>query len=619
MSGFVGIINLDGAPIDRNLLRELTRSISYRGPDAQEIWCQGHVGFGHTMLRTTREAARERQPCSLDDETWIAADCRVDAREELSSKLRVRDKGNVKEATDPELILHAYLRWGEGCVQHLIGDFTFAIWDGRNRRLFCARDHMGIKLFHYARVGNCLIFGNTLNSLRLHPAVSSRLNDQAIGDYLLFGLNQDQSTSSFKDIRRLPPAHTLTCTDLELKTSRYWTLPIDPPLRLKRADDYVERFLCLARTVVKDRLRTENVGVLMSGGLDSPGLAAFAKEAGANVAAYTVVYDQLMADNERFYAGMAAAHLNIPIHFQVADDYDLYEAVGQGACRSPDPVYVPVFGPEPRFRELGAIARRSKVALFGEGPDNALHYEWRSYVSHELKRLQFWYLIKEVASFPFLFREVPLQKRIKSPLRARTPSAPTSIPPWLNRDFAARAGLFERWRESRLRPESEHPVRPRAYESFSLRLWQLVFEAFDPGVTCLPVEIRHPYIDIRMMRYLLALPILPWCRDKYIMRRALRVYLPDEVLVRPKSPLSSNPEFEKWKQVDLKLELSQAVAEYVDISWHGVKIDSPDSLWINLRPITLGIFLQTAVQNCTLTKGCTQEDVYEKQSTARTS
>ena len=112
--------------------------------------------------------------------------------------------------TDVELILQAYLRWGDDCVQHLLGDFAFGIWDDRHQRLFCARDHFGVKPFYYSQVGDCLLFSNTIACLRQHSQVSSKLNDRTVGDVLLFDLNYDVTTTIFADIQRLPPAHTLT-------------------------------------------------------------------------------------------------------------------------------------------------------------------------------------------------------------------------------------------------------------------------------------------------------------------------------------------------------------------------------------------------------------------------
>src|SRR5437016_1845337 len=148
MSGIVGILNLDEAPVDRALLRGMTDAMSFRGPDAQEIWVQGHVGFGHTLLKTTDESEHEQQPFTLDHQLWIVADARVDAQEELISKLNAHGEPVKRGVTDVELLLRAYRIWGEGCVDHLFGDFSFAIWDTAQRRLFCARDHFGIKPFY---------------------------------------------------------------------------------------------------------------------------------------------------------------------------------------------------------------------------------------------------------------------------------------------------------------------------------------------------------------------------------------------------------------------------------------------------------------------------------------
>lgn len=207
MSGICGIFNLDGAPVDRAVLERMAASMTFRGPDAQSVWIQGSVGFAHTLLRTTFESEHEIQPVSLDGSVWITADARIDAREELIAELGL-SKAQLTRP-DCELILHAYVRWGESCVDHLLGDFAFAIWDCRSQKLFCARDHFGIRPFFWARVHNSLVFGNTLDTVRTHPNVTDRLNDTAVCDFLLFGYNQETDTTTFADVRRLPPAQTL--------------------------------------------------------------------------------------------------------------------------------------------------------------------------------------------------------------------------------------------------------------------------------------------------------------------------------------------------------------------------------------------------------------------------
>src|SRR4051812_20160307 len=112
MSGIVGIFNLDGAPVDRHLLGRMTGYLRFRGPDASAVWIDGRVGFGHALLRTTEEAERETQPCSLDGQVWIVADARVDARDDLRTALTAHGRRDLDDATDPEFILHAYQVWG---------------------------------------------------------------------------------------------------------------------------------------------------------------------------------------------------------------------------------------------------------------------------------------------------------------------------------------------------------------------------------------------------------------------------------------------------------------------------------------------------------------------------
>ncbi|MDQ3174011.1 MAG: asparagine synthetase B, partial [Acidobacteriota bacterium] len=113
MSGIVGIINLDGAPVDRDLLWRMTDFLSFRGPDAKEIWIDGNVGFGHTMLHTTFEAETENQPLTLDGKAWLTADARIDGRADLIHELESKGGSDLKSANDAELILHAYHAWGE--------------------------------------------------------------------------------------------------------------------------------------------------------------------------------------------------------------------------------------------------------------------------------------------------------------------------------------------------------------------------------------------------------------------------------------------------------------------------------------------------------------------------
>lgn len=542
MSGIVGIVNRNGEPINRDLLQQMTEFMSDRGPDYQQIWVDGNVGFGHTMLRTTKESFGEKQPFSLDGEVWITADARIDARSELIEKLKIKD--NI---TDVELILRAYLVWGEDCVKHLLGDFAFGIWDEREQNLFCARDHFGVKPFYYAEVGNCLIFSNTLNCLRLHPGVSDELNELAIADFLLFGYNQEFDTTTFVDIQRLSPAHYLTFSGERLQIKRYWTLPTDGYIRYKQPNEYIEHFQELMETAVSDRLRTNQVGMFMSGGMDSSSIAAVAKEVLLkdseffDLRAFTVVYDRLIPDQERYYSGLVAEALGIPIHYLVADDYKLFDVVQQPEFHHPEPRDLSLVAIS--LEQFQRVASHSRVVLDGNGGD-PVFYSWGAYfyVVHLLKNLEFGPLVTDIVQYVENHKRLPqpgLRSRVKRWLGLRR-TIPT-YPDWINPEFSAKLDLPTRWQQFHQEKPLIHPIRPEAYQQLTSSMWPHLFESCDPGVTGFPLEVRYPFFDLRLVNYLLAIPPVPWCLHKELLRVAVKGILPESVRLRPKSPLAGDP------------------------------------------------------------------------------
>ena len=552
MSGILAVLRTDGKPVDPALVRRMTESLTLRGPDALATWCDGRIGLGHTLLKTTFESETERQPCSLDGKTWIVADGRVDARDELAHALS-SDSVEVSKLPDVELILRAYTRWGTHCVERLLGDFAFAVWDGPKRRLFCARDHMGVKPFYYARVGHWLLVSSTIESLRGHNAVPDTLNDLAIADFLLFGSNQDSATTSFRDIQRLPPAHTLTWSESGLDVRRYWTLPIEEPLYYRRDAEYIDQFNELVNRAVSDRLRTDKVGVFMSGGLDSTALAAAAVKTVPDpavvdpVRAFTCVFDSLIPDSERMYAGAAASHVGIPIQFYSMDKQPGW--VFPSPSESPEPVGIIENCGSETTRLHSEMAAHSPVVFFGEGPDNALEYEWAAHLAYLKRKRMMRRLACDVGKHLLAHKRVlsGLVRRLDSREDARLDRP--SFPEWVSRDLVARLELRKRWDDYHLPLTSAHPVRPVGYGSLLLPMWQsLVFETLEPSYTRVPLEVRHPFVDVRMLRFLLRVPNVPWCRDKYLVRQALRGVVPEIVRRRKKAPLSGNPDHERVRR-----------------------------------------------------------------------
>ncbi|HET8921508.1 MAG TPA: asparagine synthase-related protein [Candidatus Acidoferrum sp.] len=606
MSGIVGIFHRDGAPVQPTLLQSLTDFLAYRGPDSRATWSEGSVGLGHAMLCTTHESRTEFQPAELDGQYWITADARLDGRAELIAELLGARRDVRPTASDSELILRAFANWGTTCVEHLRGDFSFALWDAGNKQLFCARDHFGIKPFYYASLGPLVIFSNTLDCIRQHPAVSGRLNDLAITDFLLFDMIRETAATSFADIQRLPPAHTLMCDEVGISVRRYWVLSVSTPIHHKNPSECVEQFRELLDRAVGDRLRTNSAGVLMSGGLDSPTVAASAQRtlardgAAAGLCAYTEVFEKLIPHEERRYAGLVAEALKIPIEFHVNDgsDKDLWKSLNHEDNRWPEPVHSP--GSDGGLAQMRQLAARSRVALTGFGGDPALSSLLSVYFLRLLKEKQFGRALVE--AMQYLAAEGRLSRLYLHTRWRRwfaSKSQAPCYPGWLNRDLEKRLGLRERWEALTRDPRPNEAVRPVAYEAMADPMWPVLFEGYDPGLTRIPVEVRYPFFDLRLVDFLLALPALPWCSDKELLREAGRNVLPDAVRLRRKSPLLADPLVALLQQTE-----SAWVDSFVPVPKLGryvVRQRIPRvsgekdawNAWIHLRPLSLNFWLRS--------------------------
>ena len=494
----------------------------------------------------------------IRENLWLKANARIDGREELIQQLKL-----TASPTDDELILHAYETWGEDCVKHLIGDFAFAIWDGRLQRLFCARDHFGVKPFFYTYISDHFNFSSSLNALRLDRNVSDTLNEIAIGDYLLFGVNQDHSTTTFKDIQRLPPGHTLTVADNTIKVRRYWTPSIPAEVRFRNSESYVERFSELFSRAVTDRLRTDRVAISMSGGLDSTSLAAVAREQGATVHAFSVVYDSLIPDQERHFSTAAAEYLNIPITHLNADQYSLFD----GEMDQPEPFLVsPLTG---QFHDLLRLcAGFSAVALTGYDGDALMH-------EPQTSRLQ-------------------IRTRIKRMLRKQDED--DLFPEWIDESFATKTNLRERLKQFWSTPVY-HGKRPAAMRALNSKIWTSLFEGYDRAATNLHLDVRHPFLDIRLIEYLLAIPPKPWCVHKHILRSAMNGKLPTAVLNGEKTGLAGDPALQLARRASVRwldsFEVSPQLRAFVNLNRRRSVADeqTSDGLWASLRVFALNYWL----------------------------
>jgi asparagine synthase (glutamine-hydrolysing) len=494
------------------------------------------------------------------------------------------------------------LKWGQQCVDHLIGDWAFVIWDGRSQRLFGAKDHFGVRLLYHTKVGNTWVISNVLDCLRLFPGVSDQLNEQAVIDFLLFDCNQELDTTFFAAIEKLPPAHTFTVADGAFQSRRYWEIP-EPDIVFRRRDEeYIEGFRELLQQATSDRLRTDKASVWFSGGLDSTNMAAAALEAGrkrgrpVDLKAITAVYDRLIPDQERYFAALAAKALGIPIEYVVADDIPLFESWDQPERKTSEPRMEPMAGVG--WRTYHAAAGHGRVVLYGEGADEILP-TWN--VRQLCRHLRLVDLGRCVVESVFGHRRMPpLGTRVIAnwkKLSRRRPADKARFPDWLAADLAAREDVRERFQRL------THPVYSRSEgrcaSRFLLALWTSIMESDAEEGARVGIEVCLPYLDLRLMSFALSLPPFPWSANKSLLRQLGMGHLPDEILCRPKTGLAGDPygthlpNLMAWKQLEVLVPMATEMENFVTAGDGRVAIPQGVwSTWSALRPFSLSAWLQ---------------------------
>jgi asparagine synthase (glutamine-hydrolysing) len=233
--------------------------------------------------------------------------------------------------------------------------------------------------------------------------------------------------------------------------------------------------------------------------------------------------------------------LGIPISFRDGNAEGIDPRWESRLLHTPEPPENPMIVQE-EFNYFQTVAATHRVAFYGEGPDAALYYEWQPYLRFLASRHLYGRMTTEVLRHVAAHRRLPLLPTIPRMIRdrGRRSQWSTGYPGWLNDYFQKRLNLRDRWVEKSFEPSS-HPLRPVAYAWINGPQWQDLFENLDPASTSAPMEFRHPYFDIRLLRFMIAVPALPWCRRKHLMRQAMQGVLPEPVRTRPKAPLNPNP------------------------------------------------------------------------------
>ena len=281
----------DAARVEAMLAR-----LVHRGPDDAGTYARGPVALAMRRLQIIDLAGGHQPMLSDDEQIALVYNGEIYNYVELRNELRSAGVA-FRTASDTEVILRLYEQKGERCVDDLNGMFAFAIWDGRRGRLLLARDRIGIKPLFYCHTGQSLLFASELNALMTNPDVPRDLDVEALEDYFTF-FYIPGTRSAYSQVRKLPPAHTMTVEDGRARTRRYWQLHYAAPARPKPIEHYAERYREHLQRAARLQLRSDvPLGVFLSGGLDSTSLlAAVVRATGRTPETFTIGFEDASYD-----------------------------------------------------------------------------------------------------------------------------------------------------------------------------------------------------------------------------------------------------------------------------------------------------------------------------------
>ena len=599
MSGIAGIYHAEREHlVDPNDLRRMVDIIAHRGPDGVNCWCEDNVGLGHRMLWSTPESLFETMPL-VKGNLAITADARIDNRDELLDSLYFSDRSAEKVA-DSEIILAAYERWGEQCLDKLLGAFAFAIWDGREEKLFCARDRFGIKPFYYYASKQRFICATEVKAILCLSYVPQQINEARIGDYLSSN-SEDRSDTFYQDIFRLPPAHCLTVSPKGVNAHAYWSLDIAKELRLRSDEAYAEAFLYIFKQATACRMRSASpIGSMLSGGMDSSSITCMArhllKKDSQPLSTFSATFDDVKESDEQPYIQSVLDSGNFKSNFIQGDrigplaDYQKMQWHQDEPCSAFN-----LFINWNAYR----VAKSQNIRVILDGFDGDSTVSHGTGYIHDLARSGRWLVLSReirglstnfkdsynATPFSFLKKYNPLLKlahRAYGAARRRVISEEAThfdcYQPQLNQDFVQRMSLKERHKQLVRKWHSLdiYPVyKQEHYYSLLRGVMPHTLEKLNHAATPFSVEPRFPFWDQRLIEFCLSLP--PEQRIKHgltrmVLRRGMNNILPGKIQWRgDKSNLGINFDraFLKYEREHIKAMLNKhrdVISDYMNLS-----------------------------------------------------
>ncbi|HDO35820.1 MAG TPA: asparagine synthase (glutamine-hydrolyzing) [Nitrospirae bacterium] len=562
MCGICGAYNfLTGKPVESELITEMTRTLIHRGPDGEGSYIKDSVGLGHCRLSVIDLSEAGKQPMSNEDGTiWITYNGEIYNYSELRRTLL--QKGHVfRSYSDTETIIHLYEEFGVDCLGYLEGMFAFGLWDAKRRRLFLARDRIGIKPLCYYQDRSGIYFASELKAFLRIPFFSKTIDYHALYYYML-SLTVPTSSCIFKDVKKLEPGCFLVVEGGSVKKHKYWEISdIDNSLQSEeQIIGGLKDHLC--RVVRSHLISDVPTGALLSGGLDSSSIVALAaRNKSDRLETFSVTFKDVPAVDESGYAGMIAQRYNT-IHNEYHVRYDFVDSINRIIWHCDEPFAISsAFA---LFYIFRSATKKVKVILSGDGADEL----FAGYIRHNkrllnplsfvgrgsFKRFLQAYMSLCRGATKHLFLNNETIKWIRRLINIFSPddacyfdkvcyTSPYYLPAIFNAEFynenllTAHEEALSYFSEHYAAWQNSDGLNRRLFTDVKTTLVDEMLAKLDKISMAFGVEARVPFLDHRLVEFALGIPgRLKYGEmgEKQILRKAMEDYLPREILYRKK-------------------------------------------------------------------------------------
>jgi len=581
MCGITGIFDTRGASdIDRGVLQCMNNSQLHRGPDEGSLHIEPGVGLGHRRLSIIDIATGQQPLFNEDGSVVVIFNGEIYNYQQLIPELQAL--GHVFHTkSDTEVIVHAWESWGADCVKRFRGMFAFALWDRNQQTLFLARDRLGVKPMYYALLDDgTLLFGSELKSLLAHGGLRRDIDPLAVEEYFALGYVAEPRTI-FKQANKLPPAHTLTIRRGQpmREPVAYWDVKFSLDNPISEADARAELVERLKESVRLRMIAEVPLGAFLSGGVDSSTVVATMAGLSADpVNTCSIAFDD-PAFNESAFAQKVADryHTNHRVETVKSDDFDLIDTL----ARLYDEPYADSSA-IPTYRVCQLARKHVTVALSGDGGDESLG-GYRRYRMHliedrmrsalpiSVRRPVFGAMGKiypKADWAPRMFRaKTTFQGLARSSVEAyfhtisilRDPMREQLFSPRFKIELAGYSA-HEVFNQHAARVGTDDPLALIQYLDLKTYLVGDINTKVDRASMAHSLEVREPLMDHELVEWLATLPShhkICGQEGKYLLKKAMDPYLPQDVLYRPKMgfavPLA------RWFRGPLKQRVRDAV------------------------------------------------------------